>query len=67
MQSGLFQASRSNEQATPGEERAWAMHEVGYSSAAQMEDDTYLLPASRKPRHHIVKSFVDFARRLARH
>ncbi|HEX7643338.1 MAG TPA: hypothetical protein VF472_14125 [Burkholderiaceae bacterium] len=67
MQSGLFQANRSIESTTPGEERAWGMHDVSYSFEAQLEDDAYLLPVSRKPRRHIVASLMDFARRLTKH
>lgn len=67
MQNGLFQASRSTDQATPGEERAWSMHDVSYSSEAQLEDDAYLQPAPRKQRRTLVESFMGLARRLTRH
>lgn len=67
MQNGLFQANSSTGKATPGEERAWGMHDVSYSFEAQIEDDAYLLPVSRKPRHRIVASLMEFARRLTRH
>ena len=67
MQNGLFQANRSTDKATPGEERAWGMHDVSYSFEAQLEDDAYLLPVSRKPRQRIVDSLKNFARRLSNH
>ena len=67
MQNGLFQASRSTEEATPGEERAWGMHDVSYTFDAQLEDDTYLLPASRKRQPGFVAAVKDLARRLVRH
>ena len=67
MQNGLFQANRSTEQATPGEERAWSMHDVSYSFDAQLEDDAYLLPASRKRHAGLVEAVIGLARRLTRH
>ncbi len=67
MQNGVFSDSRSTEQATPGEERAWGMHDVSYSFHAQLEDDAYLLPVARKPRNGLVEAFMGFARRLTRH
>jgi hypothetical protein len=67
MQNGLFSDSRSIEQGTPGEERAWGMHDVSYSFDAQLEDDAYLLPPARKPRNGFVEAFMGFARRFTKH
>ncbi len=67
MQNGLFQSSRSTDQATPGEERAWGMHDVSYSFDDQLEDDTYLQPAARKRHFTLIEAFMGLARRLTRH
>ncbi len=67
MQNGLFQSSRSTDEATPGEERAWGMHDVSYSFDAQLEDDAYLQPATRKRQSTLVEAFMGLARRLTRH
>lgn len=67
MQNGLFHDSRSIDQATPGEERAWGMHDVSYSFSAQLEDDSYLLPAARKRQSPLVEAVMSFARRFTRH
>ena len=69
MQNGIFQGNRSTGQATPGEERAWGMHDVSYSFEAQSEDDAYLLPAPvlHKRQSSLIEVFKGLARRLARH
>lgn len=67
MQNGLFHDSRATDRATPGEERAWGMQDVSYSSNAQLEDDSYLLPVARKRPSTLIEAVMGFARRLTRH